>query len=246
MNKLIGITGVIGSGKSTVADIIKNMGYPVLSSDLIAKELINNNPNLRKKLTDLFGEKTYSDGKYNSEYISSIVFSEKDTGGKNLEKLNNAIHPYVIDELAEKSEELFKKGEKLVFNESALIFEAGLDDAYDYIINVYSPKETIIKRVMQRTGLNESQIMLRMKSQLSAEEKKRLSHFTVDNSGDIDTLKSSVIFTIELIKDLPAKNYNEIEMEWYLIFFFDNAGNKSNDIFWKLKKTIFSPKISYK
>ncbi len=213
MNKLIGITGVIGSGKSTVAEIIREMDYPVLSSDAIAKELINDNKNLRDDLIEIFGVQTFKDDKYNSEYISSIVFSENDTGGKNLEKLNNAIHPYVIDELAKKSEELFEKGEELVFNESALIFEAGLDDAYDYIINVYSPKETIIKRIMQRTGLNESQILQRMKYQLSAEEKKRLSDFTIDNSNDINILKSSVIFTVELIKDLPAKNYNEIEME---------------------------------
>lgn len=213
MNKLIGITGVIGSGKSTVAEIIREMGYAVLSSDAIAKELINDNKNLRDDLLEIFGTQTFKDGKYNSEYISSIVFSEKDTGGENLEKLNNAIHPYVIDELAKKSEELFEKGNELVFNESALIFEAGLDDAYDYIINVYSPKETIIKRIMQRTGLNESQILQRMKYQLSAEEKKRLSDFTIDNTNDIDTLKSSVIFTVELIKDLPAKDYKEIEME---------------------------------
>jgi dephospho-CoA kinase len=213
MNKLIGITGVIGSGKSTVAAFVRDLGYTVLSSDAIAKNLIDSNRDLQNRIIDTFGTQSFENGKYNSKYISSIVFDPKVQEGKRLEELNNIIHPFVIDELASQSDELFAKGELMVFNESALIFEAGLDDAYDYIINVNAKKELIIKRMKKRTGLSQEEIENRMKTQLSSEEKKRLSDFTIENNGSSDELRSSTKFIIELLKDLPPKDYSKAEMD---------------------------------
>ena len=206
--KVIGITGTIGSGKSEVAKIIGNMGYPVLSSDAIAKELMVKNKKLMSKLKKEFGERVYqNDGSLNKDYLASEVFGRDKKSKEKREKLNSITHPFVIDELIKKVETYTKEGEEMVFNESALIFEAGLDDGYDYIINVDAPKEVCLKRITERSGISGEEVLQRMKSQFSAEEKKRLADFTIDNSGTLEKLEDSVKFTIELIKDLPPKDF---------------------------------------
>lgn len=208
--KVIGITGTIGSGKSEVAKIIRNMGYKVLSSDVIAKELMVKNKKLMSKLQEEFGEKVYNDdGSLNKEYLASEVFGRDKKSKEKREKLNSITHPFVIDELIKKVEEYTKEGEDMVFNESALIFEAGMDEGYDYIINVDAPKKVSVKRITERSGISEEEVLQRMKSQFSAEEKKRLADFTIDNSGSLEKLEESAKFTVELVKDLPPKDFEE-------------------------------------
>jgi|GEM_PF-64130 len=209
--KIIGITGIIGSGKSSVANYISEMGYPVLSSDKNAKIIMAENKNIQQKIIDLFGKDAYTDNKLNSSFIANKVFGREKENKSNLEKLNNIVHPAVIDYNMTEIEKLIENGEELIFVESALIFELGLEDGYDYVINVDCPIETAINRTMERSNLSKSEVEERMKNQLHANEKKKFADFTIDNSKGLDDLKNSTEFIVSLIKDLPCKDFDNID-----------------------------------
>lgn len=211
--KIIGITGIIGSGKSSVANFISEMGYPVLSSDMNAKIIMAENKNIQQKIIDLFGEESYIEGNLNNRYIAKMVFGGGKTAKSNLEKLNNIVHPAVIDYNIAEIEKLIDAGEDMIFVESALIFELGLDDGYDYVINVDCPIETAIKRTMERSNLSKSEVEERMNNQLHANEKKKFADFTIDNSKGLEDLKKATEFMIFLIEDLPSKDFDRLDDE---------------------------------
>lgn len=199
--KIIGITGGIGSGKSTVSKIISEMGYKVINSDSKAKNLYLENSELKTKLIKEFGEEFYlPNGNINKEFIENIVFGEDEKSKSNLTKLNTLVHPLVIQDNIDEIDILVEKGERLIFVESALIFEINMEDAYDYIICVYTPKEIAIKRLIERDNTSEQKILNRMKNQLSPEEKKKKADFVINNSSDLNALKKATEFIIDVIK----------------------------------------------
>ncbi len=200
---VIGLTGGIGSGKSTVADIIESNNIKVIKSDLNAKEIMNNNLTVKRRIIDAFGDKSYfEDGKLNSSYISSLVFSEEDEEYNNLNKLNRIVHPVVIQKLMDDVEELERNGEKLIFVESALIYEANLQEGFDYIVVVNANKETVIERLTNSRGLTEKQINAVMNTQISNEEKVGVADFVIDNNSTPEKLKESVDFILAVLQGI--------------------------------------------
>lgn len=172
--KRIGITGGIGAGKSLVAEIIKAMGYPVYNSDERAKELTDSNPKIKEGLIHLFGEEIYQNDTLNKFALAQAIFSDESLR----EKVNALIHPIVREDfnlytLAQNAE--------LVFNESAILFETRSFKNFDAIILVYAPKELRIKRIMKRDNCSENEVLKRMNSQFSDEEKYQLTEFRVLN-----------------------------------------------------------------
>ena len=172
--KRIGITGGIGAGKSLVAEIIKAMGYPVYNSDERAKELTDSNPKIKEGLIHLFGEEIYQNDTLNKFALAQAIFSDESLR----EKVNALIHPIVREDfnlytLAQNAE--------LVFNESAILFETGSFKNFDAIILVYAPTELRIKRIMKRDNCSENEVLKRMNSQFSDEEKYQLTEFRVLN-----------------------------------------------------------------
>ncbi len=200
---VVAITGGIGSGKSSVADIIRNMGYKVLSSDDKAKELTQKNKPVISEIKKHFGNEAYSpEGKLNSSYIAAKVFGDSPENDRNLATLNRIVHPAVIDNMIKDVEKLEASGEKLIFVESALTFEANLAEGFDYILVVDAPEELCIQRVMKRSGLTEKQVRQRMRTQMHPAEKKKAADFIIDNSKSPDHLKSSVEFIVNILKNL--------------------------------------------
>lgn len=198
--KIIGITGGIGSGKSTVSNFISELGYKVINSDSKAKKLYLENLELKKKLVKEFGDEFYlKDGNINKQFIESIVFGEDEKSKTNLKKLNSLVHPLVIQDNIDEIDKLVENGEEVIFVESALIYEINMQDAYDYIICVYSPKETVIKRLIERDSTSEEKILNRMKNQMSPEEKKKKADFVINNNSDLEALKKATHFIIDLI-----------------------------------------------
>lgn len=209
---IVGITGGIGSGKTTVANFFRDFGYNVLSSDDIAKKLMADDLDLKSKLIDAFGRDTYYDtGELNRKYLSEKVFANNPDSKENLKLLNSIVHPVVIDELVSQIEELVDKGETTIFVESALMIESGMADGYDYIIVVKAPDELVIKRVKERENISENQIRQRIRSQLSPEEKAKRADFVIENDGDVDKLKSSVNFIAAIVKSLKPRIIDEEE-----------------------------------
>ena len=172
--KRIGITGGIGAGKSLVAEIIKAMGYPVYNSDERAKELTESNPKIKEALIHLFGEEIYQNDTLNKFALAQAIFSDESLR----EKVNALIHPIVREDF---NLWALAQNNSLVFNESAILFETGSFKNFDAIILVYASKELRIKRIMKRDNCSENEVLKRMNSQFSDEEKYQLTEFRVLN-----------------------------------------------------------------
>lgn len=198
--KIVGITGGIGSGKSTVSGFIEKRGFKVINSDSKAKKLYVENSTLKDNLIAEFGKEFYlENGEVNKEFISSIIFGEDEESKQKLEKLNMLVHPLVIEDNIQEIDSLVEQGEKTIFVESALIYEIGMEDAYDYIIVVYANKDLAIERAMKRSNLSKEQVLQRMKNQLPPEEKKKKADFTINNNSCIAELEKATNFILDLI-----------------------------------------------
>ncbi|WP_300662093.1 dephospho-CoA kinase [Fluviicola sp.] len=175
--KTVGITGGIGSGKSVVAKILHEMGYPVYSSDERAKEIMHEDASIVEGLKQLFGEEAYTNHELNRAYIATQIFKDE---SKRV-AMNNLVHPAVRKDFKEWVE---RQDSLLVFQESALLFETGNYRAFDAVFLVSAPQEVRMKRVKERDHLSDEQVLSRFKAQMPEEEKRKLTNYVVDNSGN--------------------------------------------------------------
>jgi dephospho-CoA kinase len=179
----LGITGGIGSGKSTVCNMFAYLGVPVYNADERAKWLVNHHAGLRSDIIAAFGAEAFAGGEYNRSYIAGIVFSDK----SKLEKLNSIIHPVVLNDWAEFCKE--HSQQTYVIKEAAIMLEAGGRASLDKIILVYCPKELRIQRLMERDRLTREEIELRINSQMPEEEKMKLVDHVIYNDQEHSLLE---------------------------------------------------------
>lgn len=204
---LVGITGGIGSGKSSVAEYIRKAGFHVLSSDDIAKTIVATNADVLNDIVDCFGEGVLTaDGSLNRKALADKVFGSSPEHEKSLQTLNALVHPYVVQEVYEQAKKLFEAGEQCVFNESALLFEAGLEECYDYIIVVDAPEDVRVQRVVASRGLTAEDVRRRIAAQMSAAEKVRYADFVVNNAGSEEEMKKAVQFLLVIVPTLQAQS----------------------------------------
>jgi dephospho-CoA kinase len=170
----VGITGGIGTGKSTVAKILVALGYPVYFSDDRAKWLMENNQQLVVELTRLMGNETYIAGKLNRSFIAKKLFSSPALK----EKINALVHPVVRADFKLWVE---NQTQSIVFQESALLVETGAVQLFDALIVVTAPLEDRVKRIQKRDGLNTSEIERRFANQFSDEEKIKVADCVLIN-----------------------------------------------------------------
>jgi dephospho-CoA kinase len=202
MRKLfIGITGSIGSGKSTVASIFTSEGIPVLVADIIAKELMTTNKDLIIDIKKQFGEHVYNEGEIDKKVLANIIFNNK----TKLDIINSLVHPITINEQLKRAEQLFIQGFNIVASEAALIFESGHTSHFDYIVVVTSDKLERYKRAVKRDNLSMSDIAKRDDNQLPEEYKIQHADFVIKNNGSLNELISNTKFIIQLLKTLPSK-----------------------------------------
>jgi len=191
--KVIGLTGGIGSGKTTVANMIKKLGVPVYIADDEAKKLMHSD-NVKEKVIDLFGEEAYIDNELNRKYISSKVFKDKNL----LEKLNHIVHP----EVGNHFESWLKKQIGIyVIKEAAILFENGNYKQCDKIILVISDEQKRIARVIKRDKTTNEKVANIIENQWTDNQKIKLADFVIENNSNLESLKAKV-YTIheELIK----------------------------------------------
>ncbi len=172
----IGLTGGIGSGKTTIANIFSSLGVAIYDADSAAKNLMNTHLQVRQQLTELFGPDTYKNGQLNRAYLSSKVFNNTSL----LAQLNAITHPITIQDSIDWFDH--QQGPYAI-KEAALIFESGSDKHLDYIIGVWAEKELRFKRVLERGGLDEPAIVARMEKQMDEQEKMKRCDFVIDNNG---------------------------------------------------------------
>lgn len=172
----IGLTGGIGSGKTTVARVLEVLGIPVYYADEAAKDLMNKNELLKQQLIFHFGEATYfEDGQLNRKHLSSIVFANKEK----LELLNSLVHPVTI---ADAQQWFSKQTSPYVVKEAALLFESGSAEGLDYVIGITAPATLRIKRVMDRDHVTAEEVKRRMANQLDDGIKMKLCDFVLQNN----------------------------------------------------------------
>jgi len=178
MNKqlLIGLTGGIGAGKSTVAKIFKALGVPVFNSDLEAKNIVNTNAN--NEIKSVFGEEVYVDGVLDSTKMAELVFNDKEA----LNKLNAIIHPKVKVAFSDWIQK--QEGYQLLIKEAAILIETNNYQELDKTILVVAPEEVKIKRVIHRDNTDTTAVVNRMKTQLSDAHKQKVVDFVIHNDDD--------------------------------------------------------------
>lgn len=172
----VGITGGIGSGKTTVCRFFELLNVPVYYADLRAKALMIENQSLVKAIQNKFGKSAYLDnGRLNRAYLADVVFNNDEA----LQQLNALVHPAVFQDTAEWMQK--NADQPYVLYEAAIMFESGSYKMLNKVITVYSPENMRIKRVMDRDQVSETDVRNRMAKQLSEEEKLKLADFVIYN-----------------------------------------------------------------
>jgi len=199
---IIGITGGIGSGKSTLSSLLRAEGYSVYDTDLEARRLQNEHSAMRKKLVDLFGKDIYTEQGLNRSALGKIVFTRPDL----LLKLNAIVHPLVMEDF--NNWVMNRLPKKMLFIESAILYESGFNKLVDKVILITASEEVRIGRVVNRDGVNPEQVRARMSNQLSEKEKISKADFVIysDDNTPLEGKMRKII--VELI-DFRNKKINE-------------------------------------
>ena len=176
--KKIGLTGGIGSGKSTIAQAIKHIGYPVYIADEEAARLMNSHPDIRKDITERLGANCYtSEGHINKPVLAQIIFENKEA----LEEVNRIVHPRVMEAFEQWAA---MQSASLVFCETAILYESGLERYFDAVICVTAPEEVRVRRVMERDRCELKDVMARVRNQMDEDEKCQRANFIIYNDGE--------------------------------------------------------------
>jgi dephospho-CoA kinase len=191
--KRIAVTGNIGSGKSTFCKILIDKGYPVINADQLSKELLATNENIRNKIIQVFGRESYSNNQIDKKYLADKVFSS----AANVKKINSIIHPFVISEI----EKIFKEKEgkeKIIFVEAALIYEAGMDNLFNYIVLITSEEHIRKRRKTTNADMTSAEFDRRNSNQISEEVKREKADFVFENNSSADNLidKAELLITL--------------------------------------------------
>lgn len=181
---IIGITGNIGSGKSTFSKFAEEAGFPVLKADDISKSILQTDEKVRTSVIKTFGDKAFNGEKPNKEFLAKEVFSDNDK----LQKLESILHPKVVKYLNQKIKQL-KKSNPTIFVEAALIYEADLEEMFDFIVLITLEQKLRLERKLQ-TGMKKEDFALRDSNQIPEEEKKKRADFIFSNNSAIEELHS--------------------------------------------------------
>lgn len=173
----VGLTGGIGSGKSTVARVFEILGIPVYYADDAAKKIMNTNEDLKAAIKRHFGEETYINGELNRSYLASLVFSDT----YKLDLLNSFVHPVTIRDA---EDWINRQNTPYAIKEAALLFESGSAENLDFVIGVYAPVHIRIKRVMERDAMAPDEILKRISRQIDEDIKMRLCDFVIQNDEE--------------------------------------------------------------
>ncbi|TXE11949.1 dephospho-CoA kinase [Seonamhaeicola algicola] len=192
---VVGLTGGIGSGKTTVAKQFESLGVPVYIADNEAKKLMNTSKVIKRKLTELFGENAYVNNTLNRPYLASIIFNDKSY----LEKMNAIVHPRVARHF---KKWVAKQNTVYVIKEVAILFENGGHKHCDFVITVTAPLALRIERLLKRDDTTKEKIKAIMNNQLPDDEKVKLSDFVIENT----TIPNTIAQVEKIHKQLLAKD----------------------------------------
>lgn len=189
----IGLTGGIGTGKTTVAKIFEKLGVPVYYADDRAKEIMQTDPGIIRQIKTLLGDESYRCKQLNTKYISNIVFNDKDK----LAKLEAIVHPVVRKDFLDWVE---RQNARCVVVENAILHKSGMDKLVDFIIVVTADDKIRMERLKKRDGKSEKDLKKIMKNQKSEKKMLKNNIFFIDNTGKIEELRNKVKEILSIIK----------------------------------------------
>ena len=192
----VGLTGGIGSGKTTVSNFLLEYGIPVYNSDIQGKILMNTSLDLKNDIVNIFGERVYDNGILNTNLLSSIVFNDS----TKIEQLNNLVHPKVAQDF---NQWVGKNNNKpILVKEAAILIESGAYLNMDKIILVVSEKSIRINRVSKRDNSDLDSIEKRINHQLTDNEKIKYADYIIENNSSLEHLKLEVLKVVNKIREV--------------------------------------------
>ena len=192
--KKVAITGNIGSGKSEFCKILSEKGYYVINADELSKELLITNKEIKSKIIKAFGSESYINNEINKKFIAEKAFSSP----ANVQKINSIIHPVVVSEVKKIFNE--KEGkEKIIFVEAALIYEADMENIFDYVVLITANEEIRKERKIGNNNMSADEFEKRNMNQIPDSEKKKRSDFVFGNNTSLIALKSKAELLIILL-----------------------------------------------
>ncbi|MBP3039931.1 dephospho-CoA kinase [Bacillaceae bacterium Marseille-Q3522] len=190
MSIVVGLTGGIASGKSTIAAMLKEIGIRVIDADVEARRVVEKGTASYRQIVNHFGEKILLDtGEINREKLGAIIFHHK----QEREKLNRIVHPAVRKNMLAQKNEGVRRGEKLIVMDIPLLFESNLTHMVDKILLVYVTKAVQLQRLMERNRLSHEEALARIASQIPLEQKKERADAIIDNTGTIEVSKKQLL-----------------------------------------------------
>jgi len=177
MARRLGITGGIGSGKTTVCRIFRVLGVPVFVADVAARRLMNNDPAIRSEMNKIAGKDLYEGGELDRRELARLIFNEPDM----LQKVNASVHPAVLREFEAWSSVI---DAPYVIMEAAILFEARADRLVDRVISISAPVEERISRVMGRSEISREEVLERINNQMEDNEREEQSYYVINNADN--------------------------------------------------------------
>jgi len=188
MSFVLGITGSIATGKSTVVNIFKEYGFPVVDADIIAREVVKPNTAGLKKVVETFGSSVLcSDGSLNRKQLGQIIFNDT----KKRQTLNALLAPFLQEAIIEQIKRA-SNAASLVIADIPLLYEAGYDKYMDQVAVVYIPEDLQVQRLMKRDRITEKEAQKKVASQLSIEEKKKRADIIFDNQESLSSIRQQI------------------------------------------------------
>jgi dephospho-CoA kinase len=201
--QVIGLTGGIATGKSTVSAILKNAGAVIIDADQIARRVVKKNLPAYRQILAHFGESVLlPDGEINRAALGNLIFNDS----RKKQLLNSIVHPHVRKETDRQLRYIAKKNPNaLVILDIPLLLEAGMREDLSEVIVVYAPEHIQIKRLMERDHISQADALARIRSQMPIEKKKRLATMVIDNSGPIEYTRKQTLEILQRLKQPPPR-----------------------------------------
>jgi dephospho-CoA kinase len=201
--QVIGLTGGIATGKSTVSAILKNAGAVIIDADQIARRVVKKNLPAYRQILAHFGESVLlPDGEINRAALGNLIFNDS----RKKQLLNSIVHPHVRKETDRQLRHIAKKNPNaLVILDIPLLLEAGMREDLSEVIVVYAPEHIQIKRLMERDHISQADALARIRSQMPIEKKKRLATMVIDNSGPIEYTRKQTLEILQRLKQPPPR-----------------------------------------
>ena len=202
----LGVTGGIGSGKTTVCRMLEELGARVFYADVEAKRLMQENPDVRREITAAFGAESYDhEGRLDRAYLARRVFASED----DLARINGIVHPRVFEAFEAAKAAARQNGVDVLVKEAALIFEAGGERHLDAVAVVDAPRDKRVERVAQRDGAPSEEVIARMGHQLPPAALRRRADYVIENHGSLDDLQQQVNALWHTLTALPVQEWKK-------------------------------------